>query len=216
MGFDDPAATLELTGGKGSSLARMARAGIPVPGGFHITTDTYLKFVSINNLQPSIQKAISSIDHGKNETLDAASELIVGLFTDNPIPDELTEPILKAYSEMPGLNPAVAVRSSATVEDLPEASFAGQQETYLNVIGPEGLLEAVRKCWASLWTTRAISYRSLQGITTDGAALAVVVQTLVDVEASGVLFTANPINGRRDQIDLMPPGDWGKRLSVVL
>ena len=108
---------------------------------------------------------------------------------------------------------AVAVRSSATAEDLADASFAGQQETYLNVRGPEDLLAAVRDCWASLWTERALTYRARQEIDPSSVALAVVVQQMVDAESAGVMFTANPANGRRDQ--LVISAAWGLGEAVV-
>ena len=123
------------------------------------------------------------------------------LFAGASIPNELASAILEAYASLPGANPPVAVRSSATAEDLPEASFAGQQETYLNIRGADGVLAAVKDCWASLWTARAIGYRLRQSIPPESVALAVVVQLLVDAEAAGILFTANPLNGqpRRDR-----------------
>ena len=123
------------------------------------------------------------------------------------IPDDIAAAIRSAYAELPNpqsANPQspspVAVRSSATAEDLPEASFAGQQETFLNVSGADAVLAATVKCWASLWTARAIAYRARQGIAPESVALAVVVQRLVPAEAAGILFTANPITGRRDQV----------------
>ena len=105
------------------------------------------------------------------------------------------------------------MRSSATAEDLPEASFAGQQDTYLNITGPQQVLEAVRNCWASLWTARAIGYRARQGIQPEGVALAVVVQVLINAEAAGILFTANPINGKRDE--MLINASWGLGEAVV-
>jgi pyruvate,water dikinase len=117
------------------------------------------------------------------------------------MPEEISEAISKAYADLPGDEPAVAVRSSATAEDLRGASFAGQQETFLNVRGEKELKEAVRRCcWASLWTARAIGYRERQGFRHDRIAVAVVVQHLVPAEVSGILFTANPVTGARDEV----------------
>jgi len=206
-------ATLEEVGGKGASLARMAAAGLPVPGGFHVTTDAYRCFVTENHLQPDILEALEVVDAIDPQTLNIASQTISKLFMAAPVPSAIARAITKAYMDLPGSSPAVAVRSSATAEDLPEASFAGQQDTYLNVSGVEAVLEATRKCWASLWTARAIGYRARQGIPAEKVALAVVVQRLVFAEAAGILFTANPLNGQRDQI--MINASWGLGESIV-
>ena len=208
-----PQADLETVGGKGMSLAKLAKAGLPVPGGFHITTEAYRQFVAANNLQPGINQALQAVDLARPATLESASEIISRLFAGAPIPGDLANAILSAYRAMPGSNPAVAVRSSATAEDLPGASFAGQQETYLNISGADRVLEATKKCWASLWTARAIGYRLHQGIGVEGVALAVVVQLLVNAEAAGILFTANPINGERDQSVINAA--WGLGEAVV-
>ncbi|MGD8753545.1 MAG: PEP/pyruvate-binding domain-containing protein, partial [Anaerolineales bacterium] len=150
--LDDQNATLEVVGGKGASLARMAKAGLPVPAGYHITTDAYRQFVAENNLQARIRQALERADINSPETLESASHTITNLFNNSPIPAQVANAVVQAYASLPGASPAVAVRSSATAEDLPEASFAGQQETYLNVSGADAVLEAARKCWASLWT----------------------------------------------------------------
>ncbi len=211
--LDDPGATIELVGGKGFSLARMARAGLPVPGGFHIVTDAYRKFITINNFQTRMEKALAPVDLDQPRTFETASQAIIEMFENAPIPDNITDSVCQAYASMPGSAAAVAVRSSATAEDLPEASFAGQQDTFLNVRGADAVLNATRKCWASLWTARSISYRAHQGIASDGIALAVIVQLLVNAEAAGILFTANPLNGRRDQ--MLISATWGLGEAVV-
>jgi rifampicin phosphotransferase len=209
----DPRATLERVGGKGASLARLVTAGLPVPDGFHITTEAYNRFVDENNLQASIQAALERVDLQHPATLEAASTAIREMFARAQTPPNAASAIAQAYAELAGRDPAVAVRSSATAEDLPEASFAGQQETYLNVQGVSGVLHAVKRCWGSLWTARAIGYRARQGIDPGGVSLAVVVQTLVYAEAAGILFTANPVNGRRDQV--MISAAWGLGEAVV-
>jgi phosphoenolpyruvate synthase/pyruvate phosphate dikinase len=211
--LNDKNAAIESVGGKGNSLARMVNAGLPVPGGFFITTEAYKRFVSDNNLKARILEALEITDRSKPDTLEMASQVITGMFTSSLIPDEIAKEIVLAYAELPGSNPAVAVRSSATAEDLPEASFAGQQETYLNVHGDDAVLEATRKCWASLWTARAIGYRIRHGIHPENIALAVVIQLLVPAEAAGILFTANPVNGRRDQAVIN--ASWGLGDAVV-
>jgi phosphohistidine swiveling domain-containing protein len=209
--LDDPFATLETAGGKGASLARMRAAGLPVPGGFHVTTAAYRRFVDDNAIQPGILAALAGTDLANPNALEAASTAIRGLFNQGAIPADIAAAVTSAYAGLNGA--AVAVRSSATAEDLPEASFAGQQETFLNVRGADAVLEAVRRCWASLWTARAISYRARQGISPESVALAVVVQALVPAEAAGILFTANPVTGDHSQAVISAA--WGLGEAVV-
>jgi phosphohistidine swiveling domain-containing protein len=219
--LSDPQADLEMTGGKGASLAKMALAGLPVPDGFHVTTEAYREFVAANRLQPHILNRLETVDSGNPATLEAASQAIGQLFSQAAIPSEISEAIQSAYDSLKARypsadtqsSPAVAVRSSATAEDLPGASFAGQQETYLNIRGAEAVLEATRKCWASLWTGRAIAYRLRQGISPESVALAVVVQLLAPAEAAGILFTANPLNNKRDEMVINAA--WGLGEAIV-
>ena len=192
--FDTQEATLEIVGGKGKSLSEMIRAGLPVPGGFHITTTNYKDFVSLHAIDQYILQEAT-----KTDSKIEASEKIKKLFRANELPVPMKNEIREAYSAL-GENPAVAVRSSANAEDLPEMSFAGQQDTYLNIIGEEDLYRAIRDCWASLWTPRAISYRDCMGIAHDEVAMAVVVQLMVTSNVSGILFTANPTTGDRNEI----------------
>ncbi len=200
LSLDDRRATLGTVGGKGASLARLLRAGVPVPDGFHLTTAAYKQFVTANDLESGIQAALEKVETSKPDTLESASGEIEKLFLQGSMPEEISEAISQAYADLPKDEPAVAVRSSATAEDLPEASFAGQQETFLNVRGEKKLKEAVKRCWASLWTARAIGYREQQGFRHDRIAVAVVFQHLVPAEVSGILFTANPVTGARDEI----------------
>jgi phosphohistidine swiveling domain-containing protein len=209
----DPRAILEVAGGKGASLARLSVAGLPVPGGFHITTEAYRQFVANNNLQPAILAELEKVDASNPSTLEAASEAIVQRFLQGKMPSMTTEAITQAYASLSGADPVVAVRSSATAEDLPGLSFAGQQETYLNIRGTEAVLTAVQRCWSSLWTARAIGYRMQHNIDQNAVSLAVVVQQLVFAEASGILFTANPLSGRRDQA--MISAAWGLGEAIV-
>jgi phosphohistidine swiveling domain-containing protein len=211
--LSDPQADLAAAGGKGASLARLAQAGLPVPAGFHITTAAYRQFVAANGLQPHILAALKDVDPLQPASLEAASAAIYQHFTSARIPASLAAAILPAYTALSGQDPAVAVRSSATAEDLPTASFAGQQETFLNVRGASAVLEAVRNCWASLWTARAIAYRLRQGIDPDSVALAVIVQLLVPAEAAGILFTANPLTGRRSEA--LINAAWGLGEAIV-
>jgi phosphoenolpyruvate synthase/pyruvate phosphate dikinase len=206
-------ATLTAAGGKGASLTRLAGAGLPVPDGFHITTAAYAHFVAANCLTPRIWGALEPVDASLPATLDAASAAIRRLFAEAEIPDCIARAIAQAYAALPGDEPIVAVRSSATAEDLPGLSFAGQQETFLNLHGAEIVQDAVKRCWASLWTARAIGYRAQHGIDQRSVSLAVVVQLLVPAEASGILFTANPVTGRRDQA--LITAAWGLGEAIV-
>jgi phosphohistidine swiveling domain-containing protein len=206
-------ATLESVGGKGASLAKLVNAGLPVPEGFHITTQAYREFVEQNELTAIIDEALHKIDPEKPSTLEGAAGKIQAAFMSAAMPEALASAIVGAYGDLPGVRPPVAVRSSATAEDLPEASFAGQQESFLNVSGADRVLEAVRKCWSSLWTARAIDYRAQREIGRDGIALAVVVQKLVPAEVAGILFTANPRDGNRSQVQISAA--WGLGDAVV-
>ncbi len=209
----DSRATLQVAGGKGASLARLASAGLPVPDGFHVTTNAYSHFVAENNLQPGILAALKTADINRPATLEAASKTIQMSIENASMPADIAYAISQAYEELSGINPAVAVRSSATAEDLPELSFAGQQETFLNIQGISALLEAVQKCWASLWTPRAIGYRARHGIDSDGLSLAVTVQLMIAAEVAGILFTANPVTGRHDQVVINAA--WGLGEAIV-
>ena len=209
----DASATLSQVGGKGASLARMAAAGLPVPPGFHITTAACRRFVSANDLQETILDTVASANPDDPATLENASQRIGTLFADATIPEDIAEAIRQTYAELDGGDVAVAVRSSATAEDLPELSFAGQQETYLNMHGAAMVLDAVKRCWALLWTARAIGYRARHGIAQGEVSLAVVVQQLVAASASGILFTANPLTGARDQV--LINAAWGLGESIV-
>jgi phosphohistidine swiveling domain-containing protein len=203
---------IALAGGKGANLGELSRAGLPVPPGFVITTRAYDAFVESNEIGDAIIK-LASVPQGEDPAeFDEVAERIHVLFTAGKVPETMGEEIQKSYEKLDEAT-AVAVRSSATAEDLSGASFAGQQETYLNVRGEEALLEAVKNCWASLWTARAIAYRARQGIDPASVSLAVVVQRMVESEAAGVMFTANPTNGLRSEVAISAA--WGLGESVV-
>lgn len=206
-------ATLDMVGGKGMSLSKLLTAGIPVPDGFHVTTASYQLFIQENDIQPKIDHLLTGINsnHSVQLELEEVSKQIALLFCDGKIPKEVSSAILTAYSVLGNL--PVAVRSSATAEDLPDASFAGQQETYLNIQGANAVLNAVKRCWASLWTARALAYRMKNGINQKNVALAVVVQKLVYSDASGVLFTLNPVSGKRSELYIN--ASWGLGEAVV-
>ena len=193
-------ASLEVVGGKGRSLAEMANAGLTVPGGYYVTTAAYKKFVEDNDLQSEIIGLAKPVIGEYTLSFDAASEAIQNLFVKANLSKAMVTEVKAAYKALDGDDPPVAVRSSANAEDLPDMSFAGQQDTYLNVCGEEAVVAAVRNCWASLWTPRAISYRHEMGIPQDEVAMAVVVQLMVPSDVSGILFTANPATGERSEI----------------
>src|SRR6478735_720526 len=184
---------LAEVGGKARNLGILLRAGFPVPPGFCVTTAGYRKAVG-SRLTDLFAELVAAADDqtGQHRLAGLARELVATA----PVPAELAEQITAAYAGL-GEDVPVAVRSSATAEDLEGASFAGQQDTYLNVVGADALLNAVRRCWASLWTDRAVSYRASIGIDPAGVALAVVVQVMVDAVAAGVMFTADPVAGTR-------------------
>ncbi len=190
---------LPVAGGKGANLGALMRAGLPVPGGFVVTTEGYRAFVAANHLDADVRRILDSTRMDDPGSLESASGQIRACFCSGRIPPILESEIRLVYLALDGLSPAVAVRSSATAEDLPDLSFAGQQDTYLNILGAQALLEAVIRCWASLWTARAIAYRARNAISSNGLALAVVVQQMVQSQVAGVLFTANPLTGKRSE-----------------
>lgn len=189
---------IETAGGKGVNLGELTTVNLPVPPGFVLTTSAYTQFVQVHNLQSQILELAGSISAAEPQSADATSVKIRQLFDKADMLDEITQALSTAYEELGAT--AVAVRSSATAEDLPQASFAGQQETFLNVQGPEPLLTAVKACWASLWTARALTYRARLGIEPKAVSMAVVIQKMVPAALSGILFTANPTSGARDEL----------------
>ena len=191
---------LELLGGKGRSLTNLVNNGFQVPTGFHVTTQAYRDFVSHNDLQPRIlARAKPTLTNGQ-ASFEQASKEIQALFDEAIVPTEVEREIHTAYAEFKQEEPAVAVRSSANAEDLPNLSFAGQQETYLNIRGSAEVTAAVKQCWASLWTPQALNYRHQNGIAQESVAMSVVVQSLVPAEVAGILFTANPATGERSEM----------------
>ena len=192
-----PGLALMRVGGKGLNLTRLAIAGFPVPPGFIIATEAYAAFVERAGLAGWIAARVGASDTGDPAVLAALADSIRRRFQAAITPGEISEQIVAAY-ELMG-RPPVAVRSSATAEDLPGMSFAGQQDTFLNVIGDEALIDSVVSCWSSLWTARAIAYRARYGIDQSNLSLAVVVQEMVQSDTSGVLFTVNPLSGRRTE-----------------
>src|SRR3984957_981898 len=212
MALDDAGAVPEVVGGKGASLSRLARAGVRVPGGFDVTTGAYLDFLDVGGLRDEVLVAMSAVDASDAATFEAAAARIGDLFAGQGLPGPTAAAIAQAYAEL-GDDVPVAVRSSATVEDLPGLSAAGQHDTYLNVRGEAAVVDAVRRCWASLWSARAIGYRARRGISPVDVSIAVVVQRLVPAEAAGVMFTIDPVSGDPGQV--VVSANWGLGESVV-
>jgi pyruvate, water dikinase len=210
---------IPLVGGKNASLGEMINAGLPVPPGFAITAYAYEKFLDETRLADKIYKIIDETVKDKNDPrqYDSASKKIREIIEKTPVPKEIENAIRTTYKELNkrlNLKDAfVAVRSSATAEDLPDASFAGQQETFLNIKGVEDLLVKVVKCWSSLFTPRAIFYRNEKNFAHEKVFISVGVQKMVNSRAAGVMFTINPVTGATDEIVI--EGNYGLGETVV-
>jgi pyruvate,water dikinase len=193
---------LALVGGKGANLGEMYNLGIPVPPGFVVTAQAYSHFIKTNHLKEKIRELVSHTNKNQPESYTAVSEKIKKLMLSAPIPKEISHEAMKAYAKLGNhfKNPLVAVRSSATAEDLPTASFAGQQRTFLNVEGEANLVEAIRECWASLFEPRAIFYREEKGFDHFRVNLAIPVQKMVQSAVSGIMFTCDPVTGEKNRI----------------
>lgn len=198
-------------GGKGANLGEMTSAKINVPSGFVITADAYRDFLKVNAIDSLIENGIKKSADDEKILLNEA-EHFRGKIKSGKFPEQLENAIREKYFNL-GNNTRVAVRSSATAEDLPDASFAGQQETYLNVQGIESVLNGVRNCYASLWGNRAVSYRFHQGYDQTSVSIAVVIQEMIESEKSGVLFTVNPVNKKENEMQIN--ASFGLGESVV-
>jgi pyruvate,water dikinase len=197
LDFEDKSINLALAGGKGLNLALLARSDFNVPQGFIITTSVYQKYVKDNDLEGFIDNCLKEIPIHDFEAIDKISGKIRERFRQGELPARVLTSVFSAYDRM-GC-PPVAVRSSATAEDLADLSFAGQHDTILNVVTKESLKTAIVECLSSLWTSRAIHYRVRNNIDQKGLALAVIIQEMVPSDSSGVLFTANPLTGKRSE-----------------
>jgi len=208
-----------LVGGKVANLGEMLQAGIPVPPGFAVTAQAYKRFITETGIAKKIYKTIEETvtDINVPQQFEEASKRVRKIIESIPMPREIEEAIEKAYKELSKKTKStqvfVAVRSSATAEDLPDASFAGQQETYLNVRGDKELTQKTVRCWSSLFTPRAIYYRTQKGFKHEQVLISVGVQKMVDAKAAGVTFTINPVTGEQNQIVI--EANWGLGESVV-
>ena len=206
-----------LVGGKNASLGELIKADIPVPPGFSVTTEAYSDFLSGGGLKEKIENLLSKIDIQDVSSLENASKVIRQLMAEATFSKRIEEEISSNYQALAQVFDApqlpVAVRSSATAEDLPGASFAGQQDTFLWVQGSDEVLEKIKLCMWSLFTPRAISYRIKMGFPHEKVMISVGVQKMVDARAAGVMFTLNPLNG--DPSKVVIEGNWGLGETVV-
>src|SRR3989339_722235 len=195
-----------IAGGKGANLGELTTAHIPVPQGFVVLASAYFEYLDYNKLRPHIHQILSGTDILDPHQLNVASQKIQKLMQQAEIPDDVSREIFTAYQELnqkyskSGSDLSVAVRSSATAEDLPEASFAGQQESYLNITGDANVILKVKECWLSLFGARSIFYRQQQKFDHFKVGIAVPVQKMVQSEVSGVMFTVDPISKNKDTV----------------
>ncbi len=206
---------VSLVGGKGANLGEMVGAGFPVPNGFAVTVEGYDLFIAENNLFDEISKILKATNVNNPQELESASKVISKKVLNGKVPDRVFKESVAAYRKLSGpfKKALVAVRSSATAEDLPGMSFAGQQATFLNVKGEAALVDAIRECWASLFTARAIFYRVQNKIPHDKVKLSAIVQTMVESEVSGVMFTLDPVTNDKERIII--ESVWGLGEMIV-
>lgn len=206
-----------FVGGKNASLGEMMMAELPVPPGFAVTTNAYEQIWADKALVDDVNELLRSIDHDDYAANMKTADKIRARIESVPVPDDVQAEVAEAYAALSahcGVEDVpVAIRSSATAEDLPDASFAGQQDTYLWITGADAVIEHMRKCWSSLFTDRAIAYRHSMGYLHQAIAMSVGVQKMVDPTASGVAFTLNPTNGDRSQVAV--DSSWGLGEAVV-
>ncbi|KKS89958.1 MAG: Phosphoenolpyruvate synthase [Candidatus Gottesmanbacteria bacterium GW2011_GWA2_44_17] len=194
-----------LVGGKGANLGEMTKAGFPVPPGFIITSAAYFHFLDVTGIKSDIDALLSKCSVNNQNQLQETSDKIRHLLMRQTIPEEISDEVIRAYFHMDHTvmkHAIVAVRSSATAEDLPDASFAGQQETYLNVYGEAELVQKVRACWASLFTPRAIFYRATNKYDHFKVGIAVPVQKMIQSEKSGILFSLDPVTNDKEKVTI--------------
>ena len=206
---------VDYAGGKGANLGEMTAAGLPVPPGFVVGASSYALFCDVGALRERIEERLSSVDVDDTAALDKATKDVRAMVEAEPVPDEIADEIRAAYLELAGdrEDPPVAVRSSATAEDTEAASFAGMNETFLNIRGPDEVVEAVRRCWSSLFGARTVFYRAKKGFGQADMDIAVVVQLQILSTRAGVMFTIDPASGDHDR--LVIEGSLGLGESVV-
>ena len=206
---------ISQVGGKGANLGEMTKAGFPVPFGFAVTVASYDIFLEENNLRSEIRDILKGLDRNNAEDLMRASQRIERRILNRKVPESVAFDVIKSYIKLSGgfKKALVAVRSSATAEDLPGASFAGQQATLLNIKGEASLLEAIKECWASLFTARAIFYRGENKISEDKVGISVIIQKMIQSEVSGVMFSIDPVTNDKERIII--ESVWGLGELIV-
>jgi pyruvate,water dikinase len=220
------AADAGTVGGKAASLGELARAGVAVPPGFAVTTDAFAAAMAVIDADGALRAVIEGLPAGDVAEIARVAGRFRGIVAGAPLPSEVAAAIEAGYAELAsareasagedgalGAGPDVAVRSSATVEDSAEASFAGLQDTYLGVSGAASVLEHVRRCWASTYNDESVAYRRRLGLPETGVAMAVVVQRMVAPRAAGVMFTRSPVTGDRSVVAI--EGTWGLGSALV-
>ena len=200
-------------GGKGASLCRMSRAGLPVPKGFIVRSEMFNAFMEANGLWDYVFEKLDTIDFSSDASLISVAAEIRERIINSPVPQEMAMDIVQYYSQVGDARQPVAVRSSGTAEDLDDASFAGQQETFLFVIGNDDVVKYIKECWASLYNDRAIFYRREKHFDERSISIAVVVQCMVNAQKAGVMFTSNPITNDYDTVVL--EAAWGLGEAIV-
>jgi pyruvate,water dikinase len=208
---------LPLVGGKNANLGEMVNAGIRVPPGFAVTSKAFQQYMDKAGLWGLVRDILSDLSPGNINVVSKAGSTIRKAILSTPIPDEIQKEIKTAYASLcekcKVTDLPVAVRSSATAEDLEDASFAGQQDTYLWIWGDEKVVKATHECWASLFTDRAITYRMRVGFPQDGVLISVGIQKMVNSRSAGVMFTIDPVTGDRSKITIN--ANWGFGESIV-
>lgn len=200
-------------GGKGASLCRMSRAGLPVPPGFIVRSEMFNAFMEYNHHWDYVFDKLATIDFSSDASLISVAAEIRRHIIDSPVPEDMAKDIIDFYTQIGSGREPVAVRSSGTAEDLDDASFAGQQETYLFVIGNDDVIKFIKECWASLYNDRAIFYRKEKNFDERSISIAVVVQCMVNAQKAGVMFTSNPITNDYNTVVL--EAAWGLGEAVV-
>lgn len=213
----DPAAAVAAAGSKMGRLAELHQAGVQVPQGFAVTVDAYRRHCAESGLDGRIEEVLAGLgDAPSDKEVEGASTAIRALFAETPMAAELAAEIVAGYEELSDrcveVNPPTAVRSSATGEDAADASFAGIFDTYLGISGPHRVLDAVRDCWGSLFTGRALAYRLRKGISHHDMPIAVGVIELIHARASGVAFSVHPVTGKPDRIVIETSWGWGEAI----
>jgi pyruvate, water dikinase len=207
------AADRPSAGGKAAALGELARAGLPVPGGYVVTAAAFGQAMAALDPTGALARSVADLPAGDVEAIARVAAQVRAAITAVPLPPEVASRVTAAYEQLGAAPVTVAVRSSATMEDTAEASFAGLQDSYLAVRGADDVLDAVRRCWASLYNDESVGYRRRMGLSEDGLALGVVVQRMVSPRAAGVMFTRSPVTGDRSVVAI--EGTWGLGSALV-